>query len=166
MRADDEDGQRLLEAAKTFEIQIGASHNVDGAGLGEWFVAGVNLVDLRGIHVDGSQNVALQIEQCTHLHRGLLGSVARQWEQGKTQIDGAAIEGVDGLLHIHAEVLVGVKPARRGDHPLRRSGVNPKVAGFDGTGGRAAPDVTANAEMTKVRPKASMQVPMSSRLSR
>ena len=76
---------------------------------------------------------------------------ARPGKKRKAQVDGRAVERVDGLLQLDPEGFVGIRGARRGNQNLPQVGVNPIVAQFVGVGERAARDVTADARVIKFR---------------
>src|ERR1035438_165318 len=150
-RAGDEESSRLVERIEAGKIQVAAVHQVNAAGLEKKLVEDVNLVDFRGFDSNEGRNVALQVEQCMHLDGSILGAITCPGEKRQAEIDGGGVEGVDGLLQLHAKVFVGVQGARHGNQHLRQVGVNPIVAQFVGVGERAARDVAANPGVIKSR---------------
>jgi hypothetical protein len=64
----------------------------------------------------------------------------RPWENGKTQIDGRSIEGVDRAVEFETEVFVRIESPGCLDQRLSEVGVDPPVALFVGIGQSAARD--------------------------
>jgi hypothetical protein len=85
----------------------------------------------------------------------MIGSVSGPRTEGKTQLDDGAVERINGLFQIDAEVLAGIQRACDRDQPSSQVGINPMVAPFVGVGQRGARDVTANAQMIEPAPESS-----------
>src|SRR5215831_410753 len=106
--ANDEERQSLFEGVQALEIQVSSIHQVEGTGLYHQLVEDVNLVDFRGRNTDEGRYVAVQIEQSVHLDRSVFVAVTSPGKQRKTQIDGGAVQSVDGLFQIDSETFLGV----------------------------------------------------------
>ena len=60
-----------MQHVQASEIDVAAVHDVDGTGFGKQHIESMNVVQLAVRNVDEARNVAAQVEQRVHLHRGL-----------------------------------------------------------------------------------------------
>ena len=60
-----------MQDVKAREIDVAAIHDVDRAGFGDQQIERMNVVQLAVRDVNEARDVAAQIEQRVHLHRGL-----------------------------------------------------------------------------------------------
>jgi hypothetical protein len=68
--ADHEKGPGLVQPIQTSEIDLTAVHDVDGASLRHEHVERMHIVQLGVGNMNETRDVAAQIQQCVHLHRG------------------------------------------------------------------------------------------------
>ena len=82
------------------------------------------------INVDG----ATQIEQGVHLDGGLVGSKPGPGEQRQAEVDGGGVQGIDGVVEIETERLVGLPGAGDADQHLSEVGEDVPVVRLVGVG--------------------------------
>jgi hypothetical protein len=80
LRAGDEEGAGLMQHMQAGEIHVAAVHHVDGASFGKQHIECMDIMQLAVGYVDEAWNVASQIEEGVHLHRGLGRTKMRPWE--------------------------------------------------------------------------------------
>lgn len=139
-----------MQHIQACKIDIAAVHDVSSPRFGQQEVEGVNVVQLAVRDVDEARDAPAQVEQGVHLHRRLGGAKVRPWEQRQTQINGSRVQGVDRAVEIEAQVLVGVKPPRLRDQPLRKFRVDAPIAQFVGIGQRQSPHRFAKAHVIEL----------------
>ena len=140
-----------MQAVQALEIEITPVHHIEGARLGQQFVQDVDVVQFPVGNVDEARDVAAQIDQRVQFARCFGRTKRCPREQRKAQVDRGRIQRVDGLLQIHAEGLVHVKPARDADQVLRELGVDSPVARFVRIGQRAPGHRAANTQVVELR---------------
>ena len=149
--AGDEKRTGLVQPIQTGEIDITAVHDIDRASLRHQHIERMHIVQLAIGNMDETRDVAAQIEQCVHLHRGLGRSEMRPWEQRQAQIDGGRVQRVNGFLQVRQQALAGIQPPRLGDQPLGELGINAPIAGLVRIRQRRPPDRSAKAHVLELR---------------
>ena len=151
LRTRHEEGARLIEDAEPAEIQIGAVHEVDRAGLRDEVVEHVDIMELAVRDVDKARDRAAKVQKGVHFHGPLGGAETGPREDRQAQIDSGGVESVDRLAqHRGQSAVTGVKLARLNDQALREVGVDAPVAALVGVGQGRAPDWRAEADLVKL----------------
>ena len=78
-------------------------------------------------NMDKRGNVAAQVER-VQLDSGFGGAKRGPRKKRQAQIDGGGVQGVDRLLEIDTERVVGVERPRHGNQTLREIGIDAPVA--------------------------------------
>ncbi len=107
------------------------------------------------------RDVAAQIEQRMQLDGGLGGAKMRPGKQGRTEIGGGRVQGIERVVESEADGFLDVEWASDGDQQLREVSEDAPVVGFIGVGQRGARDLAAQAEVIELaarRAQASLDV--------
>jgi len=100
--------------------------------------------------MDKARDIAAQIEQCVHLHRGLRGSKRRPRKQRERQVDRRRVQGVRRVGQVDPKGFVDIPLAGDGDQALREVGINPPIARSVRIGQRIARDLTTDAHVVEL----------------
>ena len=92
------------------EIHIGPIHDVDGTRLRKQHIECVDIVQFAVGNVDEAWNIAAQVKQRVHLHRGFGRTEMCPWKHRQTQIYGGRVECIDGAGQIDVQIIIGVPP--------------------------------------------------------
>ena len=138
-----------MKQIETLEVEIGAVHDIEGAGLRDEIVEGVDVVDFSLGNLDKRRDRAAQIQKRMELDGGFVFSESRPREKRKTQIDRGRVEGVDGLIQIDAERVVCIQMPSRTNQDLGKVGPEAPVADFVGMGQIVAGNSSADSHMIK-----------------
>lgn len=112
--------------------------------------------------VDEAGNVAAQIEQRMKLEGSLGFAESRPWKHAQTQVDGARIQRVDGVVQLHRKAVVRIETACDVNQAQGEVLVDAPVALLVGIGQCAARNTTANPqviELGRVGPQAGFDIP-------
>ena len=60
-------------------------------------------MDLAAGHINTGRNAAAQVQQGMQFDGAFLAAELRPGKQRQAQIDGGGVEGIDGLVQLHAE---------------------------------------------------------------
>ena len=146
-----EEAAGLVEAVQACKVEIAAIHDVERARLGKQMIEDVDVVPLPVADMDERGDIATEIQQRMQLD-GCLGRAKRcPREHRQAQVDGSAVERVDGLFQVHTEGLVDIQSARNTNQALGELGVDAPVPNFVGIGQGAARDPSANAHVIELR---------------
>ena len=103
-----EKGAGLVQPIQTSEIDVPAIHHINCARFRHDHIKRVHIVQLSVGNVDEARDVAAQIQQGVHLHRGFGGPEVRPREQRQTQIYGGRIQRVNGGVQVLQQALAHV----------------------------------------------------------
>ncbi len=95
--AGDEGGPSLMQHMKAGKVDVATIHDVDRSGFRYQHIKGMNVVQLAVRDMDETRYVALQVEQCVHLHSRFGGTEVRPRKDRQAQSDGRRVQGVDGV---------------------------------------------------------------------
>ena len=73
-----------------------------------------------------------------------------QGEDREAEIDGGGIEGVDGVIELDAEAVLGIERAGDDDQRLGEIGIDAPIAPFVGIGQGGARDMPADAHVVEL----------------
>ena len=118
LRARNEKGAAAVEDVQTLEVNIGAIHHVEGGGFRDDGVEDVDVLQFSFGNLNKRGDRSAQVQQGVHLDGGLPGAEARPREHRQAEVDGGGVQGVDCVVKIEAERLVGVQRARDVDEHL------------------------------------------------
>src|SRR2546425_5160957 len=99
----DEEGRTQGEDVQTFEVDVAAVHDVERAGFGENLVEDIHVVHFAVSNAYKRGDIAVQVQQRVHLHRGFMLAKFRPREQGETQVDGGRVERVEGVVQFQPD---------------------------------------------------------------
>ncbi len=105
-----------------------------GCGLGYDGVEDVDVVQFSVGNLNKCGDRATQIEQGVHLDGGLVGSKPGPGEQRQAEVDGGGVQGIDGVVEIETERLVGLPGAGDADQHLSEVGEDVPVVRLVGVG--------------------------------
>ena len=148
--AGDEERARPMQGEEPFVVEVGAVHHIHRRRLGEQQVEHVDIVQFAVGDVDEAGNVATQVEQRVHFHRGFGLAERRPGKQRQAEVDGGGIEGVDRVRQLQPQVLFGIQPSGLGDQPLRELGEDAPVPALVGVGQRGTPHGGADAHVVQL----------------
>lgn len=100
--------------------------------------------------VDKRRDGAAQVEQRVQLDGGFGALEMGPREQCQAQIDGRAVQGIDGVLELDAEVLLRIQSASGVNQRLGEVGVDAPVAHLIGIGERVTGDGGAKAHVIEL----------------
>ena len=127
-----EERTSLVQHVKASEVDVPAIHHVDGAGLRKQHIKRVNVVQLAVRDVDEAWDVATQVKQRVHLHRGFGRAKVRPRKHRQAQIDRRRVQGIDGAGKLQSQIVAGVEPSGLRDQPVCELCVDSPVARFVG----------------------------------
>jgi hypothetical protein len=107
--ADHEKGPALMDSVQSREVEVSTVHDVDGPGLYGHLVQNPYIVKLAMSNDDHTGDVAVQVQQGVQFDSPLALAEFGPWEKSQAKIDHCGIQGVDGLLQIEAEILLGIQ---------------------------------------------------------
>ncbi len=149
--AGDEERSGQMQPMKSAEINIATIHDVDGACLREQQIERVNVVELAVGNMDEARDIAAQVQQRVHLHRGLGCAEMRPRKDRQTKIDRRRIECIDRAGEVEPQILVEVQLPGLDDQSLSQLRVDPPIACLIGIGQRRAAHRIAKAHGIKLR---------------
>ena len=100
--------------------------------------------------MDEAWNVATQVEQCVHLHRGFGRAKVCPRKHRQAQIDCRRVQSIDGAGQVRSHAVVGVEPSGLSDQPVCKLGVDPPVASLVGIRQGRAADRFAKAQVIEL----------------
>src|SRR5438045_6686395 len=116
------------EQVETFKIDIAAVHHVEGTRLGNDLVENIDVVRFPFCNADKRGNAAMQVQQGMHLDRRFVPAKSCPGKQRQAEIDGRGIQGIEVLIQLHAQGIVGIQGARDTDKNLSEVGIDSPVA--------------------------------------
>jgi hypothetical protein len=119
---------------ETLEIDVAPIHHVEGAGLRQNLIEDVDVMHRAVGDADKGGDVAMQIEQRVHFDGGFVLAESGPREQRKAQIDRGRVQGVQALVEVHADRILGVQRPRDTDQHLGEIGINAPVVSLVGVG--------------------------------
>jgi hypothetical protein len=111
--------------------------------------------------VDEAGDIAAQIEERVQLDGGLGLAEARLWKHRQTQVDGAGVQRVDGIVQFHRKAVLRIERSRGVDQAQCEVLVDPPVPLLVGIGQSTALNAAANPqviELGRVGPQAGFDV--------
>ena len=117
---------------------IDAVQQVKGSRLGGEHVQYVDLVGLAIADVDEARDRAAHVQQRVQLDGRLGRAKWRPRGHRQAQVDGGGVEGVDRLLQVQPDGLVGVQRAGKADRVLSQIGIDLPGSNRIGVGQRVA----------------------------
>ena len=145
-----EEGQRERERIKPLEIDVASIHYVEGTGFYRKLVEDVDVVHLAVGNANERGDVAVQVKQRVHLHRGFALAEFGPRKQCQAQIDGGRIERVQALIEVNADYIGGVQRPCNVDQDVREIGENAPVAQLVGVGQSGAGNLAAKAHVVSL----------------
>ena len=109
-------------------------HDIERARFGKDFVEDVDVVYFAVADADKRGDIAVQIQQGMHFHRGFVLAKPGPREQGQAEIDGGRVQCIEALLQIRSDGILGIQRSRLSDQDLRKIGKDSPVARFVGVG--------------------------------
>ena len=100
--------------------------------------------------VNERRDVAPQVQQRVQLDGGLGGAEQRPRKDRQAQVDGGCVQGVDGVVELKPQVLVGIQRTGDANHGLCELGVDAPVPALIGVGERVARHPAANAHVIEL----------------
>jgi ABC-type transporter Mla MlaB component len=113
--ARNEERARLMNDIKSTKIDIAAIHDVDGSGLWRDQIQSGRITHFTVGNMDKTGDIAAQVEQRVHLDRRFGRAKIRPRKQRKTQINCCAVERIDCIGKVEANVVLQIKLARAFD---------------------------------------------------
>ena len=150
--ADDKEGLALMNDMETGKIKISAVKDVEAAGLGNQVIQDPDIMHFPVCYLDKRGDGASQIEKGMKLDGTFVFAEDGPGEKRKTEVDRCGIEGIDGLLELQTEIIVGIESAGLMDEYLGKLSVNPPIAGFVGVGQGVTGNVAADAHVIQLIP--------------
>jgi len=147
--ADDEESLALMKNIEPSEIEIAAVEDVETAGLGNEIIQNPDIVHFPVCNLDKRGDGTSQIEKGMELDGALSFAEDRPGEKGKTEVDCRGVEGVNGLLELQPEIVVGIKITGLMNEDLGKVGVDSPVASLVGIGQSASGHTAAESHMVK-----------------
>ena len=130
----DKEGPGRMDGGQTKEIFVSTIQYVEGSGLENDPIQGVDVVDLslgdRDEHGDG----AAQVDHRVELYRGLSPAKASPWKEIHAQVYRGGVDGVDDLVHIQYVSICSIQIAGLSDENLGELEVDPPASMFVGVG--------------------------------
>lgn len=145
--AQDEESRAFGEGVQAAEIRIAAVHDVEGPGLDGQVVQRGYVRDATAGNMHKTRDIPAEVDQGVQFDGALVPAELRPGKDGKAQIDGCRIEGVDRLLQRHAKAVLTIETPGDADEFGRKVGVDSPIARLVGIGQRTARNSSANARM-------------------
>ena len=146
---DDEYGPGIMEAFEAFEVNVSPVEDIDRSRLGEEEVEDTNVVYAAVGDPDPGGDVAPEVQQGVQFDGPLRRSEGSPGEEGEAEVDGAGIQGIDGLIEFDVEGFAGVQTPRLGDQHLSEFGVDAPVSPLVGIGQGAARHLAAKTHVVE-----------------
>ena len=146
----DQEGRALINSVQAGEVQIAAIEDVESARLEDQLVEEIDVVNLARGDDDPTGNRAPQIQQGMQLHSRFVPAKLRPRKQRQAKVDGSGIQGISGLLQLHAKIVVGIKAAGSVDQHLSKIGVDPPIPNLIGIGQGIARDSASDAQVIQL----------------
>ena len=141
---DDKEDLALMNEVETGKIEIGAVKDVETAGLVNKVIQDPDIVHFPVCYLDKRGDGASQIGKGMKLDGAFVFVEDGPGEKRKTEVDHCGIEGIDGLLELQTEIIVGIEIAGLMDEHLGEVRVNPPVTGFIDVGQGVTGNVAAD----------------------
>jgi len=141
-----------VEHIQASKIEIAPVHDVDGARFGDEMVEYVEVVQLALGDLDEGGDVAAQIQQGVEFDGSFATAEASPGKQGKTQIDGGGIEGVDGLVQFDCKIVFDIQSPGFVDQDLGQIGIDSPVSSLVGVGQTAAGNSASQSHVVEFAP--------------
>lgn len=149
-RANHEEGSGLVDAVESFEIEITAIHDIEGAGFENQMVDPIDVVPFSLGHGDETGNGTAQIQQRIDLDGRLGGAKSRPRKQAQAQVDSSGIQCVSGGVEFHGKAVVRVELSGPSNQVGSQVGVEMPIAPFVGIGQCAATDSSTKSHVIKM----------------
>src|ERR1035437_3325485 len=149
--AHNEEGRAKREDVKTLEIHVAAIHDVEGSSLRRNLVEDVDVMHFAVGNADKRGDIAMQVQQCVHLHRAFVAAKLRPGKQRQAKIDGGGIQCVQAVVKIHADGIGGVEGPCDADQDLREVGKDAPVTRLVGVGQSGARHLALEAHVVQLR---------------
>jgi len=146
----DEERSREVQTVESFEIEISAIHQVNGAGFPEELVEDIDLVNLSAGDNHYGGNRAPKVQQCVEFDGRFVAAKLSPRKQRQTEIDRGGVQRVDSLIEFDAERFVAVETSRLLDQHLCEVGIDSPVADLVGMGQGVARNLTADAHVIEL----------------
>ena len=113
--ADDEETPCHVGDIEAHEVEVGAIHDVEGAGLRNEDIRDLHIAGLAFGDVNEGRDTALWIKKSMRFDGRPGRAEQSPWEDREAQIGGRGVGRAHGLVALNAEVLAGVERACDGD---------------------------------------------------
>src|SRR5216683_2367662 len=104
----DEERTAAMENVKTLEVYVRAVHHVEGARLRHDGIKDINVVQFSSGNLNKSGDRATQIEQGVQLDGSFVRAKSSPGEHRQAEIDGGRVQGIDRVVEVETERLVGI----------------------------------------------------------
>ena len=158
----DEKGEKLSKDVESFEVQVTAVHDIEGARLWNQAVKNIDVMERSIGDFDERGDVATEIHESVHFDGGFMLAERRPGKEGQAKVDSRRIQGIGGFFEFDAEAFIGVKGTRLGNQDLAKVGVYSPVPFFVRLGKGAPRYSSSDAEMIELLPagtEASLNIP-------
>src|SRR5271155_5392356 len=112
---------------EALEIDVAAIHNIESPGFGNDLIKDVHVMHFAVGNADKRGNIAVQVQQRVHFDGGLVGAESSPGEQRETQVNRGGIQGVQALIQIGPDGVVGIEGACGMDQHLSKVGKDAPV---------------------------------------
>ena len=131
-------------------MDVSAVQDVEGAGLGDQLVEHPHVVPSAVADMDESWDIAAQIQEGVELDGGLGALERGPGEDREAEVDGGRVEGIDGVVELEAEAVLGIERPGDADQRLGEVGMDAPVAPLVGVGQGGAGDAPADAHVVEL----------------
>jgi len=138
--AGDKETFRFVQLKKSIEVDVASVHDVESTGLGQQQIENVDVVQFAIADVKKRRDVAPQVQERVQLDGGFGRAKGCPRKDRETQIDGAGIQSVDGVVEVDAEGFGSIEATGDADQRLSEVGVNAPIATLVGIGQSTARD--------------------------
>jgi hypothetical protein len=150
--ADDKERLALMNDVETGKIEISPVKDVETAGLGNQVIQDPDIMHFSVCYLDKRRDGAAQIEKSMKLDGGFVFAEDSPGEKGKTEVDRCGIEGIDRVLKLQTEILVGIESAGLMNEDLGKVRINSPVTGFVGVGQGVPGNIAADTHVIQSIP--------------
>ena len=102
-----------MDDIQASKVEITPVHDVKGAGLDDERIQQVDVVALSLGDLDDGGDRTPQVQQGMQFDSPLALAKVGPGKQAQAQVDGGRVEGIDRLLQLQTELLVGIQASAR-----------------------------------------------------
>jgi hypothetical protein len=139
-----------MNMVQAMKIDVTFVHDIEGTRLENHVVEKMDIVHLTACNADKRRDIGPQVQLGMHFDCAFVSAMLCPGKQRQAQIDDCGIQSIYRAFEIHAQGLIGVKPAGLVDENHSNVAIDSPVAYFVGLGQSVAGDSRLHASVIEL----------------